>query len=70
MIQVKTNTQDVTFTIIEDLDIYCNILHLICMLYLVVHLLMNLAIVEKKIQLSLKRTSLYITLHMSSDDYC
>ena len=40
------------------------------MLYLVVHLLMNLAILEKKIQLSIKRICLYITLHMSSDDDC
>lgn len=50
MIQVKTNIQDVTFTnhsmimrlvihvaIIEDLDIYCDILNLIYMVYLLVH---------------------------------
>ena len=49
------------------------------MLYLVVHLLMNIAILrkkkkkkkkKKKIQLSIKRTCLYITLRVSSDDNC
>ena len=35
------------------------------MLHLVVHLLMNIAILRKKIQLSIKRTYLYITLRVS-----
>jgi hypothetical protein len=76
MIQVKTNIQEslsqtiiimwLVIAIIEDLDIYCDI-YIVLNLYVVScsTFITEYSDIKEKIQLSIKRTCLYITLQSS-----
>jgi hypothetical protein len=81
MIQVKTNIQEslsetimimwLVIAIIEDLDIYCDIYIVFNLYVLSCSTFINeYSDTKEQIQLSIKQTCLYITLHMSSDDDC